>query len=152
MDINYEEYVKNVSNDELIDTIEKMGDYERVTIALTELAIRDNSISSPLCCKIVGESLGDEYLQAVAFNLLYEFDGNKAVELVNNKLDQVSVALLGAIMDNLSMDSLQQFGKELSTEFLRSVQNRYLNLPDNDKKRINENYEWFIQSYSDRLR
>jgi len=49
--------------------------------------------------------------------LLCEFDSKKVVELVSDKQDQVPVELLGTIMDNLSMGSLQQFGKELSIEF-----------------------------------
>lgn len=51
----------------------------------------------------------------------------------------------------MSTDSLQPFGKSLSSEFLNSIVDRYSELSDADKKRILENYEWFQESYEDKL-
>ncbi len=54
-------------------------------------------------------------------------------------------------MDNLSTDSLQPFGESLSSEFLNAIVRRYLELSDVDKARIHENYEWFKESFEDKL-
>ena len=54
-------------------------------------------------------------------------------------------------MDNLSADSLQPFGESLSSEFLYAIVRRYLELSDADKTRIRENYEWFKESYEEKI-
>lgn len=95
--------------------------------------------------------MGDEFLQAVAFNLLYEGDQEKAMEIINKNVSSAPAALLGAIMDNLSTDSLQPLGQTLSSGLLNSIVDRYLELSNADKKRILENYEWFQESYEDKL-
>lgn len=149
--INYDIYITNMNNDELLTIINSLENFDEVSTALTELSIRENEIVAPYCFKILEESLGDEFLQAVAFNLLYECNQEKATEIVNKNLLSAPAALLGAIMDNLSTDSLQTFGKSLSSEFLKSIVNRYLDFNDADQKRIFENYDWFQESYKDKL-
>lgn len=149
--INHETYIASMNNDELIAVINSLENFDEVTTALTELSIRDKELAGPLCLKILEENLGDQFLQAVAFNLLYEIDNEKAKEIIIKKLIVAPTALLGAIMDNLSADSLQPFGESLSLEFLNAIVRRYLELSDADKTRILENYEWFKESYEDKL-
>lgn len=150
--VNYETYIANMNNAELISVIIRLENFDEVTSALTELFIRNKEIVEPYCLKILEEDLGDEFLQAVAFNLLYEVDHEKANEMINKKLEGAPAAVLGAIMDKLSVDSLQPFGESLSSDFLKSIVGRYLELCDDDKKRILENYEWFKESYEDKLK
>jgi len=119
--------------DELIAVINSLENFDEVTTAMTELSIRDKELAGPLCINMLEENLGDEFLQAVAFNLLYEFDNQKAKEILTKKLIGAPTALLGAIMDNLSADSLQPFGESLSSEFLNRIVKRYLELSDADK-------------------
>ncbi|MBP1996724.1 hypothetical protein [Paenibacillus eucommiae] len=149
--VNYEAYISSMNHDQLIAIVNSLENFEEVATALTELSIRDKEKASPFCYKILEENLGDEFLQAVAFNLLYEGDHEKAMEIVNKNILSAPAAVLGAIMDNISTDSLQPFGKSLSSEFLNSIVDRYLELSDADKKRILENYEWFQESYKNKL-
>ncbi|GIO91378.1 hypothetical protein [Paenibacillus lactis] len=136
-----------MNNAELITIITNLDNLDEVTTALTELSIREKEVALPYCLKILEEDLGDEFLQAVAFNLLYEGDHEKAKEIITRKLTNASTVLIGAIMDNLSTDSLQPFGESLSTEFLNAILERYLDLSDADKERIHDNYEWFKVSF-----
>ncbi|EFM11309.1 hypothetical protein PaecuDRAFT_1755 [Paenibacillus curdlanolyticus YK9] len=149
--VNSETYITGLKTDELIMIIDGLENLEEVSIALTELSIRNTGLVLPYCLKILEGNLGDEFLQAVAFNLLYESDNGIAMGIFNPKLSSIPVALLGAIMDNLSTDSLQPFGASLSSEFLQSIIDRYLELSDSDRKRILDNYEWYKESYKDRL-
>ncbi|WP_355323471.1 hypothetical protein [Paenibacillus jiagnxiensis] len=149
--IDYEIYIKNLSTNDLVELIKRLENYEEVSSALTELSQRDKTILIPLCHNILRADLGDEYLQAIAFNLLYTSDREKAMEVIKAKLESVSSSVLGEIFDNLSADSLQPFGISLSSEFLQSLADRYLDFSDDDKKRIHENYEWFKESYKDKL-
>lgn len=55
-------------------------------------------------------------------------------------------------MDSLASDSLQPFGKSLSPSFLKTIQQRYLELTDSEKKRISENYDWFKESFEEKLK
>jgi len=148
---NYEAYIASMNNAELITIITNLNNLDEVTTALTELSIREKEVALPYCLKILEEDLGDEFLQAVAFNLLYEGDHEKAKEIITRKLTNASTALIGAIMDNLSTDSLQPFGESLSTEFLNAILERYLDLSDADKERIHDNYEWFKVSFEKKL-
>ncbi|WP_054024438.1 hypothetical protein [Bacillus sp. FJAT-28004] len=149
--VNYEIYISSMNNDQLIAIVNSLEDFEEVVTALTELSIRDMGKATPFCAKILEEHLGDEFLQAVAFNLLYEGDHEQAMKIVNKNVLSAPAALLGAIMDNLSTDSLQPFGKSLSSGFLHSIVDRYSELSDADKILILENYEWFQESYEDKL-
>ncbi|WP_028549579.1 hypothetical protein [Paenibacillus sp. UNC451MF] len=149
--VNYDTYIPNMNNDQLIAIVNSLENFDEVATTLTELSIRDKDKAIPFCSKILEENLGDEFLQAVAFNLLYEGDHEKAMEIVNKNVLSAPAALLGAIMDNLSTDSLQPFGQSLSSGVLTSIIDRYLELSDADKKRIHENYEWFQESYEDKL-
>ncbi|MFD0678038.1 MULTISPECIES: hypothetical protein [unclassified Paenibacillus] len=149
--VNYETYISSMKNDELIAIINHLENFEEVATALTELSIRAKETAAPFCSKILEENLGDEFLQAVSFNLLYEGDQEEAMVIVNKIVSHAPAALLGAIMDNLSTDSLQPVGKSLSTQFLKTIVDRYLELSDADKTRIQENYEWLQESYEDKL-
>jgi hypothetical protein len=149
--VNYETYISNMDTDQLIAILNSLDNVEEVTTALTELSIKDKEKASPFCSKILEENLGDAYLQAVAFNLLYEDDPAKAVEIVNKQVGSAPAALLGAIMDSLSADSLQPQGQSFSSEMLKSIVDRYLDLSDADKERILDNYEWFQESYQSKL-
>ncbi|SDS42341.1 hypothetical protein SAMN05444162_1446 [Paenibacillaceae bacterium GAS479] len=149
--VNYETYIPSMNNNELIAIINSLESDEEVAAALTELSIRDTKTAAPLCSKIVAENLGDEFLQAVAFNLLYEGDFEEAILIIAKRVAHAPATLLGAMMDSLSEDSLQPVGKSLSPAFLHSIAARYLELSDEDKERIVENYEWFQESFEDKL-
>ncbi|MEK3722644.1 hypothetical protein [Paenibacillus sp. FSL H8-0034] len=149
--VNYETYISSMNNAQLIAIVISLENYGEAASALTELSIRDKEKATPFCSKILEENLGDEFLQAVAFNLLYEGDQEKAMEIINKNVSSAPAALLGAIMDNLSTDSLQPLGQTLSSGLLNSIVDRYLELSNADKKRILENYEWFQESYEDKL-
>ncbi len=149
--VNHEPYLKKMSNEELIDIFNKFENYDEVSTALTELSIRDKYVIIPLCQKIFTENLGDEFLQAVAFNLLYDGDREKAIKMVDTIVEQVPAIVLGSIMDNLSTDSLQEFGRTLSIKILQSIVNRYIDLSETEKEKVSENWKWFKESYQDKL-
>lgn len=80
--VNYESYISSINHDQLIAIVNSLEDYKKVAAALTELSIRDKEKATPFCYKILEENLGDEFLQAVTFHLLYEGDPEKAMEIV----------------------------------------------------------------------
>lgn len=149
--VNYETFISRMDTDQLIAILNRLDNVEEVSTALTELSIKDKEKASPFCTKILEENLGDEFLQAVAFNLLYEDAPAKAVEIMNKQVGSAPASLLGAMMDCLSADSLQPRGQSISSEILQSIVHRYLDLNDADKNRILENYEWFQESYESKL-
>lgn len=149
--VNNESFLKRMPDNELIKIAKSLEDYDEASNALTLLSIMGNKAVIPLCRKILLENLGDQFLQAISINLLYESNCEEAVEIIRSNIEQVSASVLGAIMDNLSVDSLQQFGKTISPEIIQSVQKRYKELSDSERERISDNYEWFKKSYSDKI-
>lgn len=82
--VNPEMYITSMKNDELSMIINDLENFEEVSIALTELSIRNKELVLPHCLKLLEGNFGDEFLQAVAFNLLYESDYGKAMAVVNS--------------------------------------------------------------------
>lgn len=149
--VNFEHYIGRMTEHELAEIVLRMENEEEATCALTELSSRNSAVVSSLSHTILAESLGDEYVQAMALHLLYNGDREKAMLFINDMPEEVPAAVLGTIMDCLSADSLQPFGRHLPRELLLSVAGRYDGLSETERQRIADHYEWFAASYSERL-
>jgi hypothetical protein len=151
-DADSEFYFTHLSDDELLDIVNKMEDFEDVSNSLTELSKRNHDeIVAQQSFKILEDNLGDQYLQAEAFGLLYNRNKEKALKIINKRLSNVSVSLLKEMISNLAMDSSQPFGKSLPPEFLESIVRRYSNLSVDDKDSMFEDYELFKENFKNKL-
>ena len=145
-------YFKNLTDDKLVKTVENLEDYDDVSSALTELSVRNrNDEVTKHTFKILRENLGDEFLQATAFNLLYDNDVQKAVRIVEIRNSDALSSLLGEIMNSLASNSLQPFESSLSKEFLKSIVSRFSDFDSESQENIYDDYEYFVENYKNKL-
>ena len=55
---------------------------------------------------------------------------------------------LGEVMSLLTIDSRQDFGQTIDVDFLKRIITRYKSLNEDIKKRIEDDYIWFMDSYN----
>lgn len=147
-DADPEFYFKNLPDEKLIEIVEDLNDYDDASSALTEISIRNKkNAAADYCFKILKENLGDEFLQATAFNLLFNSDIKKAVEIIETRKSDASVSLLGEIMNNLASNSLQPLAASLSQELLKSIVDRFSEFSSKDQEHIFEEYQYFTENY-----
>jgi hypothetical protein len=149
--VNFEHYIGRMTEHELAEIVLRMENEEEATCALTELSSRNSAMALSLSTTILAKSLGDEYVQAMALHVLYYGDREKAMLFMSDMPQEVPAAVLGTIMDCLSADSLQPFGRQLPRGLLLAIAGRYDGLDETERQRIADNYEWFAASYSERL-
>ena len=58
---------------------------------------------------------------------------------------------LGAVMSSITVDSRQDFGKNIDVNFLRKIINRCNELDEKMQKVIESDYIWFMDSYNFKL-
>lgn len=151
-DSDSEFYFNNLTEEQLLEIIRSMNDFDDVGSALTELSAR--GLQKDLVeqsSKILEKNLGDEFLQATAFNLLYTKNAEQAVKIVKLRNSDLSPSLLGEIMNSLASNSAQPFENSLSREFLHSIADIYSDLDNEDKNRISDDYEYFKEKYKSKL-
>lgn len=151
-DADPEFYFENLSDDELTSIIENLNDFDDASNALSELSLRNNwEEVIKHSVKILEENLGDEFLQASAFNLLYTTDVEKAVKIIEARKSDASPSLLGEIMNNLASNSLQPFENSLPKVLFKSIADRYSDFDGEDQERISDDFEYFMEKYENKF-
>lgn len=139
--------INELSDQELEKLICEMIDIEEVPSALRELDKRDSKLSLILSKNILKNSLGDEYLQAAVVEFIFDRDNQYMVKFTEDRIETMNYYVFGCILDCLSVEAMQPFGRGLSKHFLQSLVNRY-NIYDEDKKaKIKDKFKWFLDSY-----
>jgi hypothetical protein len=139
--------VHELSDKELEKLISEIIDIEEAPSALNELYERDIELSMALGKNILEKSLGDEYLQAVVVEFIFNHDKRYIVDFVECRITTIDYYVYGCILDCLSVESTQPFGKNLSNQFLRTIFNKYNTYDEDKKSKINDKYTWFLDSY-----
>lgn len=147
-DADPEFYFENLTDDQLINIVEALNDFDDVSSALTELLSRNrqNEVIE-YSDKILKENLGDEFLQASAFNLLYTSDAEKAVKIIEFRKSDASPALLAEIMNNLAGNSSQPFENSLANDLFKSIADRFSDFDSEEQERILDDFEYFTKKY-----
>ena len=138
---------------ELIQIIEIMGDYDEVADALIELKHRKNDKVFSMLNKIIREQLGDVYLQAMAFELLYQINFEEALTLLNEKINEFDPYILASAMDCLSEDS-EVIDIKLVEDIVKKLLQRSKSRELDDThlgQVVREAIDWFKESYGPKL-
>ena len=145
--------IEEKSEQELIQVIEVMGDYDEVTEALRELEERKSDKLARIANKIIREQLGDAYLQATAFEILYEIDFNEALLLLKEKMNELCVEVIISVIDCLCEDS-EVIDIETVKDIVEKLWQRCDRIESADThldEGVNEAIDWFKESYGPKL-
>ena len=97
--------LERISNQELIHIVESMRDYDEVVWALVKLEQIGNDKFVSIANKIFRKQLGDAYLQATTFDLLYDADFNSVLALLRDTINDLDDNIIASVMNCLSEDS-----------------------------------------------
>lgn len=145
--------IEEMSNQEIEAIVESMENYEEVEDALEELIRRREEKSIAISKKIVEDKLGDIYLQARVFELIYNEDLRCAIELLDKNMDDLDSYVIACALDCLSEDSniidlmmVSGVVKKLLIK-IDDIQTADTSIGNN----IKESIEWFKNSYGTKV-
>ncbi len=143
------EKVENMTNEKLVEIIEKMLDYDLVEDALVELFYRKVQVAKNLSYQILEKEKGDVYLRACVIGFLYNHDKNNFLGYIEYNVDNLNYEL-GQLMSDLAGDMLQNNNKNMEKSFLDKILIQYDSLGKETKNKIKNDYEWFLGEYKKR--
>lgn len=136
------DYLDNMNNDALTKIIVDMIDFEETTKALMVLEDRDEKKAIELGKQIIKNSQGDDYLQATVWNILFYDNEWQMIEAVDIREEEIGKTLLDEIIIDLTNQKM-----DVSEEFLRKINNRYLSVNSEEKENMRCNYDEFVKTY-----
>jgi hypothetical protein len=147
MDVNFEK----LNDNELIEILNRLNNYEEAASALTELKARNNEIYLMYSQRILINSLGDEFLLASAFEKLYDGKREEAVDMLRINLDKFPIAVLAAAMDSLTVDGFEELEPIVSSDLLKSLAVKYESFERFEKEPYSSSFEWFKETFKNQL-
>lgn len=145
--------IEKMSNQEIEAVVKSMENYEEVEDALEELIRRREDKFIAISRKIVEDKLGDIYLQARVFELIYNEDLKCAIELLEKNMDNLDSYVIACAMDCLSEDSnivdLMMVSGVVKKLLMKcdDIQTGNTSIGNN----IKESIEWFKNSYGTKV-
>jgi hypothetical protein len=139
--------VKELNDNELEELISDIVDIEEVPSALEELYKRKPNTAIALAQNLIDNEMGDEFMQAGVVRCMFDIDNNYIFRYVKDHFDSMNYYVFGCVIECLTIESLQPFGKNLPKQFLRSLSKKYEEYSSEEKDKIVEEYESFMAAY-----
>lgn len=136
------DYLKRMSERDLISLIRNMLDFEETTAALIELDSRNSTIALELAIDILENDKGDEYLQATVWNIIFFDNKKEAIKILNNRKAIIGKSLLNEIITDL-VEYKSEI--ELSSELAKKIILSYNQI--NIRNSMHCNFKKFIDAY-----
>ena len=139
----FKELIKRSSDDELVEIIDDMVYIDEVPYALNELMKRSPSKAFDTGMDILINDKGDHFLQACVWNTCYDFDDAKTVTLMNQRKTTMGYSLIETIL--LSMYNYQT--NSFPTAFQKLIVDSYNNMPEEKKAEFSDMFDDFSKKY-----
>jgi len=139
--------VHELSDEELKKLITDLIDIEEVPSAIRELYEREPELSIELAKNIVMNNIGDEYLQAGVIEFIFDYDKEYIINYIESRIVTIDFYVYGCILNCFSVESMQSFGKNISSRLLKALSSKYNDYNAAQKEKIKDKYEWFLDSY-----
>lgn len=136
-------YIRDKSTEELITIIEKKLDMDVTVEAMIELSDRDERKTLELGIKLLKNNEGDTYFQAMIFDIIYSFDYCKVLECLIGRNDNIEGYLIGHIMEIMAIRG----EKDLHSGYINYIIKQYCSLDANEKNKIAEQYNDFVDEF-----
>lgn len=79
------------------------------TSALSELSIRKSALAGPTALKLFEKDIGDQWLQSVAFAVLYEFKRQHALAVIDNVIETSGLHMTKTIVECLDFEEIKSY-------------------------------------------
>lgn len=135
------------SQEQLIEIVRSLSDFEEVSEALLQLSNQNPSVAIDLSFNILNDGKGDVFLQAFSLDILYDLDRPKALNFIRTNCEKIELYLLGEMLSLVTMDS--SFIKEDKDlcEVVGTLKRAISLREGEDMHEISENLEWFKDSF-----
>ena len=139
----FEELMKRSSDDELVKFIDDMVYIEAVPYALGELMERSSAKAYDMGMDILINNKGDQFLQACVWSTCYDFDDIKTVTLMSQRKTTMEWSLLETIL--LSMYNYQT--DIFPADFKKLIIDSYNIMSEEKKSELSEMFADFSKKY-----
>ncbi len=136
------EYLQNLNENELIQIINEMLDFEEVTKALMILVEQNMEKTIELGYAIIAENKGDDYLQATTWDITFQEDSKRMMEALEKRKDDIGKVLLNDIIEELGVKKIY-----VKKEIINKIENRYLYFHNENNEEFRCDYKEFYQMY-----
>lgn len=136
-------YIRNKTTEELITIIENNYDMDATVESMIVLLDRDKKKTLELGLDLLNSNEGDVYFQAMIFDIIYAFDYFKTFECLIGRKDNLDAYLIGNIMEIMTIRG----ERDLRSEYLNYIIKQYCLLDINEKNKIAEQYNEFIDEF-----
>lgn len=145
-------YIKELEAYKLIEIVQDILGFEETSAALLELYNRDINIAFELGIDILDNNKGDDYLQAIVFDIIYDINPNRTLDSICKRKAEIGVVLLGDIMSEMSIDYYSSTEIEIPDKLLYMLLRRYSSLSKYEQEKIINYYiefEEFLKKKGD---
>ena len=136
-------YLKSKSLPELIEIIDNFNDKDETVEALDILSDLDSEKTLEKGINFLWNNDGDEYFQAMIIDIIDDIDFDRVLDCLKNRKDDIQAYLLGELMQEMRRHS----SDKNIVEYVKMINKKYILLERDEKKRIAEQYNRFIDRF-----
>jgi hypothetical protein len=144
----YDDY-KKYSDEELIEMMVNSYDLdESMFFVLGELGSRKHPRTEEFCLKAINDHMGyDEHFVGSAIRNLYNINELKAIEVIQNRLKEFHIYVIGKILCLLWVDSSIYTEMPEKVALIEALKVHLKGLSESDIALIQHDYDEFVKAY-----
>lgn len=131
----------------LVDIVLSLENLDEATSALTELKYINASKTEELATNILIKKLGDSYLRANAFEVMYSINQIAAIQYILDEIELVDVNTLSSMLECVTEDSNYFEENQEHHGLIKKLYSRVNKLSSEEHEKINESLDWFKSSF-----
>lgn len=136
-------YLKSKNLEELVNIIDDFNDMDETVEAMQVLWEMDREKALEKGINFLWNNAGDEYFQAMIVDIIDDIDFCKVLDCLTLRKDNIQAYLLGEIMKQMVIYTSYKY----VTGYVNLVNKQYMLLNEKEKRKIDEQYNEFINEF-----
>lgn len=137
------DFLKSKNLEELVKIIDDFNDMDETVEAMQLLWEMDREKALEKGINFLWNNAGDEYFQAMIIDIIDDIDFCKVLDCLTRRKDKIQAYLLGEIMKQMVIYASYKY----VTGYVNSVNKCYTLLNEKERKKIDEQYNKFINEF-----
>ena len=137
------DYLKSKNLEELVKIIDDFNDMDETVEAMLVLWEMDREKALEKGINFLWNNAGDEYFQAMIIDIIDDIDFCKVLDCLTRRKDNIQAYLLGEIMKQMVIYTSYKY----ITGYVNLVDKHYMLLNEKEKKKIDEQYNEFMNEF-----